>query len=56
VVQVSEVQKPTAGVDQVFYALMANVSSGVEMRFDGLLECWSLWAGSAENWSSAATC
>lgn len=36
--QVSEMQKPAAGVDQFFYALRVNVITGVEISFDGLLQ------------------
>lgn len=38
VVQVSEMQKPTAGVDQFFYGLRVNVIPGVDIPFDGLPE------------------
>lgn len=48
--QISEMQKPTAGVGQFFCALGAGVMAGKEAACDGALTvgCRRLWAGSAE--------
>lgn len=48
--QISEMQKPSAGVGQFFCALRAGVMAGKEAACDGALAlgCSRLWAESAE--------